>query len=513
MSATGVANLNTLVFVAASGNGLQIVDASDPQLPKVVATAQTGESDSMAVDVALGEPEMGHPLPITIRAYVADLNAGLCVVPITQTGFKVPPTVGTIARYPTIGPDHPPAYIDARGVTVTKAHVFVANGSGSILWIAPLNELSQGAAFWVSGGRPYSVVVQGSYAYLTVQGGNGLSILDLGDDPLGLPEYCYPSRYTGIANASSAVISGNHVFVGDSGNNSLWAVDISDPAGWRVEPNPLTYLNQPVDMAIAGHYAYIAGAGVDPRMTVVDISDPQRLNLGKRGHFVTGGSTQGVAVQGNHAYLATSHNYITSTLDIVDVSNPSNPTLEGQVEFQKHDIRAVSVAGSMASLAIYDAGLYLVDISNPGAPTARGTYAANEAASVAAVPGKAYLAGHEGLSIVDTSDSANPSRVGLLPLTAPGCVAVSGNWAFVAAKAPTGGYALHAVNATQPSAPVDEATYPIPSPATLMSQACDISVAGDYLCLADGEGGLYVYRINLPDPPTRNVYLPLVLRG
>ncbi|MCK9566182.1 MAG: hypothetical protein M0Q43_09055, partial [Methanothrix sp.] len=78
-------------------------------------------------------------------------------------------------------------------------------------------------------------------------------------------------------------------------------------------------------------------------------------------------SAVGVAVSGGYAYVANTG----LGLQIIDVSNPSNPTLAGSCDTPGSAI-GVAVSGSYAYVADYDKGLQIIDVSDPSNPTPAG---------------------------------------------------------------------------------------------------------------------------------------------
>ncbi|RQV97906.1 T9SS C-terminal target domain-containing protein [bacterium] len=71
-----------------------------------------------------------------------------------------------------------------------------------------------------------------------------------------------------------------------------------------------------------------------------------------------------IDLQGNYAYTTGSNN-----LTIVNVSNPQNPTIAGQVAPGVGSLLSVSVAGDYAYCAGQGTGLIVIDVSDPGSPT------------------------------------------------------------------------------------------------------------------------------------------------
>lgn len=152
-----------------------------------------------------------------------------------------------------------------------------------------------------------------------------------------------------------------------------------------------------------------------------------------------------MVVSGSYAYLAHS----AGGLRIIDISNPQNPQLVGQVlESQMGNGLAygVAVAGSHAYVANEDDGLRIINISNPQNPqlagqvpeSQLGSLSNRRALGVTVAGGYAYLANNnDGLRIIDISNPQNPQLAGHIPESQLGNanarqVAVAGNYAYIA---------------------------------------------------------------------------------
>ena len=89
---------------------------------------------------------------------------------------------------------------------------------------------------------------------------------------------------------------------------------------------------------------------------------------------------------------------------IVDISNPTSPTLAGSYDTAVYALLNVAVAGNYAYVADCRNGLVIVDISNPSSPTLAGSYdTAGFACGVAVAGNYAYIA--------DDNNSRNYSRL------------------------------------------------------------------------------------------------------
>ena len=167
----------------------------------------------------------------------------------------------------------------------------------------------------------------------------------------------------------------------------------------------------------------------------------------------TGGATHAVALQGNYAYIG-----VGPRLVILDISDPTQPTLSGQSPPLPETVERIKVSGGLAYIADGDSGIYIFDISDPAAPSQLGHYDTDGTAYDLAVEGiYAYVAdGGDGLKIIDISNPAAPSQVGNIdtPSTAYG-VAVRGIYVYVAAYYSE----IRIINVQDPQHPIEIGHY------------------------------------------------------
>ncbi len=128
-------------------------------------------------------------------------------------------------------------------------------------------------------------------------------------------------------------------------------------------------------LAISGNYLFSAGSSVPPApaLRIFDISDPAHPT--DLGYQDGGGSLTGIALSGARAYIGAYPFYGYSFgLSIVDISNPTNPTLSGVVQGVPTD--AIGIYDSKAYVMNdYErpAALGIYDVSNPTQPLNLGT--------------------------------------------------------------------------------------------------------------------------------------------
>jgi hypothetical protein len=162
-------------------------------------------------------------------------------------------------------------------------------------------------------------------------------------------------------------------------------------------------------VTVVGNYAYVAGDTLD----IVDISDPSNLIF--KGSYLLGDIYSSVQVVGNYAYVADG----SSGLKIIDVSNPTAPTLKGSYD-SNNTYRFVQVVGDYA-YAGAGSILEIIDVSTPIAPTLKGIYNtySGSAYGVQIVGNYAYVAYMFGgveqgeLRIIDISNPTAPTLKGI----------------------------------------------------------------------------------------------------
>jgi len=228
------------------------------------------------------------------------------------------------------------------------------------------------------------------------------------------------------------------------------------------------------DVVVVGNYAYIADdiGG----LCIVDISDPSDPTI--EGIFVAG-ETHDVAVRDNYAYVTADEGFF-----ILDISKPSNPIKIG--ENRSIDAKDVVVSGNYAYLTCWNktretfSDLYVVDISNPSNPTKVGEYITlGSIRKVFVLWNYAYVTDfHNGLYIIDISNPSNPIKVGQYTGGESfRSVVVSNNYAYVAT---TGSCGLCVLDVSDKSNPIRINQYP--------ESASDLEVSGDYAYITTGYG-------------------------
>ena len=284
----------------------------------------------------------------------------------------------------------------ARDVRVEGAYAYVV-GDGQGLTVydirAPFDPKPHGV--WSAPWTGERIDIDGARAYVAA-GPDGLRILDVSNPaaPVELGVYAIPDGTVGGVQADStrALVA--------AGTNGLHVIDVTQPASpRRVGVLAATDSIRAVDFA--GNLAYVLDGD---ELVVVDLSapeSPRRLRS-----FASDGND--VHLDGSFVVVATQ-----TGLDVIDVSNPAGLALVGSYDGSSLPARAVTVAGSLAYLALGEGGLEVVDLQDPANPAlvwrpkvGGVCYQVQPAGTVL------YLAnGDQGLAILDASRPERPVLV------------------------------------------------------------------------------------------------------
>jgi hypothetical protein len=159
-----------------------------------------------------------------------------------------------------------------------------------------------------------------------------------------------------------------------------------------------------------GNFLYVGL--LDEGMKIYDISTPtQPVEVGS---YLGPGYQNDVAVSGKIALLATDPPDAAPGFDVIDISDPSNPTKI--VEYRDRRAHAITLEGNLA----FPSGnrfMDIIDLSNPTKPTKVGTFeAADTIHDVKILGQRAYLAigRGQGVQVVDISDITQPIGISIL---------------------------------------------------------------------------------------------------
>ena len=276
-----------------------------------------------------------------------------------------------------------------------------------------------------------AIAVTEKHAFLAEHAGV-LSIYEISD-------LSRPQRVGGFhANARGMALSGQHLYLCGS---RLEVVDVSQPLAPR-RVGSVTLSNGAEAITIVGKYAYLAAVRGGPRdrgrMQIVNIETPDRPK--PTGHYDTDGEIRSIAIMGNYALVAEMPAWdaakggnVGGGLLVLDVSDPASPRRVAGVAGIGSS-KGVAVNGNVAYLAesprwsnntSVGGGLRVIDFSDPLNPKPIGGYvvpiqgSVDSVASVGVSAGRLFLTNPSGdwpprsrLQVFDVGDPKNPQPVG-----------------------------------------------------------------------------------------------------
>lgn len=283
--------------------------------------------------------------------------------------------------------------------------------------------------------------------------------------------------------ATAVAVQGAYAYVGSQ--DSLFVVDISNPARPVVQGQSLQLSGAVLDIDIQNDLAYVAaGSGGLYIFNISTLSSPRKV--GTFTDFQSQGYATAVRGVNTYAYVTADDGFY-----ILDVSDPTAPAQRGFSAINRGG-NDVEVAGNYAFVAAQFSGLRLFDISDPSNPLRVGDYRANELVYTVAVLGNyAYLGGGGTLHIIDISDQVNPHATTTYYTQSSGAsysVAIQDTYVSIALL----GQGLMLVDVSNPANPMQAGSYGVPG------SAQDVAVADGYAYLAAGEGGLHILSISDP---------------
>ena len=333
VSALGVQIVSNFAYVATCCNGdlMQVFDISDPTNITSVASYNavgTARSVSIAGNVGCVVDESGEvhvfavnfpgtPSPLGTGsvggysddvyvagdyAYVADRYRGLQIIDVKDSANPV-----RLGRAPTAGM--------ARSVAVTGNYAHVACDSGGLQIFDirdKVNPVLVGRH--MSGGQVSALDIVGSRVYLA-DFYTGLQIVDVSNpaNPVWLGGY---GTNNGVRSVEVAGDFACLAYLGNPGEGFV-IVDVRDPAN-PVRVGGLSDFHYAVDIAIRGHYAYVADQYEG--LFIIDISSPTNPQI--KGRLNTYDYSLAIDFSGSWGYLSKPNR-----LEVIDMHDPINLTV------------------------------------------------------------------------------------------------------------------------------------------------------------------------------------------
>lgn len=197
------------------------------------------------------------------------------------------------------------------------------------------------------------------------------------------------------------------------------------------------------------------------------------------------GAVKSIDIQGDLLYSITSTNHF----EIIDISDPENPSEIGTLILTEDSVRNLEVEGNFAYL-VYPYYIRIIDISNPSIPFLIGTI--NQMATNIIISGSlAYLSGTD-FKIYDISNPQEPIQKGVLDYGFS-LKDISLNDTLIYGVSSGNNNSLHIINISDPSNPIH------------INNSIDLSIGSDagieysdsYVFIAEDR---FLYSINVSDP-------------
>jgi len=291
----------------------------------------------------------------------------------------------------------------------------------------------------------------------------------------------------------AVAISGDYLYVAALDgwiDNGLHVYDVSIP--WRpAEIGLLTIYDSFSDLVVEGAEAYLAVQGSSGLggLRVIDVEDPSNPTL--LGSMETPWTAR-LTVHEGRVFLGTSP----GVLKTIDVSDPTAPRLIGEMAVGGGQITDVQRSGN-AVCALDDFGVWLIDMSRPGSPRQIGyAQTAPLRAGMAVSEGIAYVSGFGEITVFDLVGPDAPEEVGDISTAGAdrfyGIDVVDG-YAFVATAGSEGGLTIYDVS--RPTEPVEVGAIDgVPS-------ARGVVVQGGVAYLTAEHEGLHLFDVREPSAP------------
>lgn len=555
--------VGTTAYVAIEDTGFAVVDIADPRDPEVLSVVSgLGEGEDIGVqgdflyfarrdEDVMAIFDVSVPTAPVARGSIP-MEEPDCMYPDGNLLFACDRNNNSVNIIDVTNPDAPSLITsivttdDPNQVVRVGDYLYVADsGYMTVVDVSTPSAPFIRASIEAWDGDIDGLQVVGGYAYCA-DGSAGLLVIDVSNlDDLQIVANV-PSR----SECDRIWIDGTRLYM-SARAAGVQVIDISTPTA----PTPLGYIGvtpRAIVTKTAGDVACVACD--DGGLRVLDLTQPDDLLLTDLtvdfvlGSVATGTGNLDVVASGDYAFLAKDDG-----LSIVDLSDPTNPTLAWSDTFAAGDSEALALQGNLLYVAAEGGGLQIVDVTTPTAPDVKPPFSlSDEAQDVAVLGNYAYVADRngDGFLVIDVTDPNAPVRRG--DVVAPGGeeargVAVQGTWAYCAwsdaglqaidvtnpdAPAIMDALVLHDVGSTDPSGArrvavsgdyayvmADELhVVDISTPTDLTLETTyeidvwdeDIAVSGDFAFVSGGTEGILVLDVSDPSDPWQVMHLPVL---
>lgn len=195
--------------------------------------------------------------------------------------------------------------------------------------------------------------------------------------------------------------SGDYIFAALS-DGGLAIVDVSVPQYPFVAG---TYYDIVYGVGVSDDLVYVVSYSYG--LNILDISDLSNITV--TGTCAVPGFPYRVQIVGSYAYVGNTDYSGAGGVNVVDVSDPANPSLvTSYVGFAEH----IAAAGNTLAFTGSNMACSVLDISTPTAPVLASTYSIPNFIGDIYVDGNYAYTGNNGFRIFDITDKTNPVQVG-----------------------------------------------------------------------------------------------------
>ncbi len=427
----GVTKAGNHLFLAASEQGVRVLDVTDPAKPRFVKSIDTpGYSRQVTV--------------VADRAFVSDGPSGMLTLDISQlSDTSVSDTTVSIGddSYATVFANEL-VYL-ADGSTGVKIVGFPQPLSPTLISQTPIPGLAQDLALY--GDTLFVAAGQGGVWAVSTSNVNFPNLL-------------------GNFKASQ----------GEALGIAVLAVNENPSPQPEFDPDQATPGNQ-----IFKLYALVAYGNAG--LQIVDVTNPLSLQL--VGSYKMDGSIEDVWVGEGYAYLANSNGFI----HVVDISNPAQPKLFG-IHRTPGQARDLTLDTATLYVADFERGVRILSVADAQKPVEIGFYDAPAFVSFVTTPPQGdhafILDGRQGMWAIDTTAQADLTEIGSFTTSGIAHSATLADSFLYLADGPAG---FQIVNVEDARNPYLVSKFDTPG------EAMDLVVDQRILYVADGPRGLRIY--------------------
>jgi hypothetical protein len=522
-NAVSVSISATTVYLVDGTDGVYTLDCSTPSTPKLLGTLTVGGTANSGVlgtngsatilyvgvqDYGLRLVDVTNPSNMFLRGGVSSIAATRqLAINGTRVYIANDAASGGICVVDASNPDAPRILgsngMFAYGLSIQGSNCYYAS-NGELVKIDASNPsspqvmggfgssaLSITSEYYAS--TSSTVAVAGSFAYVA-DCNQGLKIFDI----TKLNTASLVGRYSGLGEVWGVSTSSNSAYLACD-TNGLQILDTSNPSAMRLAGSLLFPNTQMWEVQYYNGKVIMGSSIVD----VSVLNNPSLVGKYTQSYVNTS------LAYNDLLYCAAadlSRTPYTPILDIVSMSNPTNPTRIGICQLNvaaQGTCRRVFVSGTLAFVADYDRGMEIVDVSNPSAPKLLGSVDTPGTASAVALTEDSHYAivadSQEGIQIIDVSTPTIPQIVkNFRPGYAITNVTVSGATVFA-----SGTWGVYALDIHNPLQPVKVGEYDMPG------RTEGISLNNGLIYVADSSGGLAILKYDNASAPIIGIQNPV----